>query len=336
MPAPALVPYADLRPMLAVRGDAVPSGEGWTHEVKWDGVRVLVAGGPDGVELRSRAGNVVTGGYPELAPVADRLGDAGTVLDGELVALVDGRPDFGALATRMHVRDARATAAHARRTPVTLLLFDVLRLDGDDLTGLPLAERRAVLEDLDLDWDDPVTGEPAGRVQVPAGYADGAALLAATREEGLEGIVSKRLSSRYEAGARSRAWLKFPHRARVSYVVGGWRVETGSTSRLGALLVGEPTPEGLRYRGRVGSGIAGRAGLLLAEQLAPLTRASSPFADAVPRVDAQGTTWVEPVLVVDVESLGTSTGGRLRQPSYRGLRSDLTPHDLPAQSRPGP
>ena len=153
-------------------------------------------------------------------------------------------------------------------------------------------------------------------------------LFEATRDQGLEGIVSKRRSSRYEFGVRSPHWLKFPHRRRTSWVVGGWRPETGSTTRLGAVLVGEPTPDGLLYRGRVGSGIAGRVGPMLLEALAPYAREDSPFADEVPRLDALGTHWVEPVLVVDVESLGLSTQQRLRQPSYRGLRPDLGPEDL--------
>jgi len=157
-------------------------------------------------------------------------------------------------------------------------------------------------------------------------------LVQATFEQGLEGVVSKELSSRYEFGARSRHWLKFAHRRRTSWVIGGWRLETDSTSRLGAVLVGEPTASGLVYRGRVGSGITGRTATLLKELLEPLARPTSPSADEVPRIDALGTRWVEPVVVIDVESLGFAGQGRLRQPSYRGLRTDLTPEDLEDQS----
>jgi bifunctional non-homologous end joining protein LigD len=110
--------------------------------------------------------------------------------------------------------------------------------------------------------------------------------------------------------------------------VGGWRPETDSQDRLGAVLVGQPGPDGLLYRGKVGSGIAGRKAVVLRETLAGLTRSSTPFADEVPRLDARGTTWVQPVLVVDIESLGASAQGRIRQPSYVGTRSDLTPEDL--------
>jgi bifunctional non-homologous end joining protein LigD len=153
-------------------------------------------------------------------------------------------------------------------------------------------------------------------------------LFDATRQQGLEGIVSKRLTSRYRPGQRSKDWLKFAHRRRDSYVVGGWRLETDSLDRLGAVLVGEPTSAGLLYRGRVGSGISGAKAVLLREVLGDLSRASTPFADEVPRLDARGTTWVEPVLVVEIESLGPSAQGRLRQPSYVGTRADLSPEDL--------
>ena len=309
-----------MRPMLATRGSHVPTGAGWSHEVKWDGMRVLVdvdrrRPGTSRVRLTSRNENDVSASFPELL---DLPGDD-LLLDGEVVAFADGIPTFGALADRMHVRNARKAAALAVANPVTLLLFDVLRVDGRDLTRLPLSERREILRGLDLNDD---------RWQTPPAYDDGAMLYEATREQGLEGIVSKRLDSRYELGQRSRHWLKFPHRRRESYVVGGWRPETGSAGRLGALLVGEPTAEGLVYRGRVGSGIAGTKGAALRALLDPIARPDSPFVDEVPRLDALGTHWVEPVLVVDVEALGLSPQQRLRQPAYQGIRADLMPDDL--------
>jgi bifunctional non-homologous end joining protein LigD len=164
--------------------------------------------------------------------------------------------------------------------------------------------------------------------QVPATYDDGDMLLEATAAQRLEGIVSKKRSSLYHPGRRSPDWLKFPHRAIGSYVVGGWRHETDSASRIGAVLVGEPTGDGLVYRGRVGSGIAGKEGQRLLGRLEPLVADASPFADQVPTVDAAGTVWVRPELVVDIAALGLTPAKRLRQPSYRGVRPDLTPDDL--------
>lgn len=305
--------------MLATRGDHVPPGDGWAHEVKWDGMRVLVEVRRSGVRVRSRNENDVTVSFPELQGLA-AAGLPDLVLDGEVVALGQGVPSFGALADRMHVRDAARAQRLARSNPVTLIVFDLLALDGAELLDRPLSERRARLEEVGLDdasW------------QVPPTYADGQLLLDAAGQQGLEGIVSKRLASRYHPGRRSRDWLKFPIRPTASYVVGGFRWETGSEHRLGAVLVGEPTADGLLFRGRVGSGIAGRAGVALAELLAPLRTTASPFSAELPRLDRQGTVWVEPRVVVDVQYLTFTTDGRLRQPAYRGVRTDLGPDDLP-------
>ncbi|GAB3781328.1 non-homologous end-joining DNA ligase [Nocardioides ungokensis] len=307
-----------MRPMLATPGRHVPTGPEWSHEVKWDGVRILadVTDGPDG-RFYSRNGNNVSAAWPDLVP--SPLGERDLLVDGEIIALnEDGLPDFRVVQERMHVRKHVQALRLAERVPATYMVFDLLRLDGRDLSARPLAERRELLTGLGIDsgW------------QVPAAYDDGPMLFDATRQQGLEGIVSKRLTSRYTFGQRSPHWLKFAHRQRLSYVVGGWRPQEGTTSRLAALLVGEPTADGLLYRGRVGSGIAGRTSAMLAELLAPLARSDSPFADEVPRVDALGTHWVEPVVVVDVDTHHTSRHQRLRQPSYQGVRSDLAPDDL--------
>ena len=303
-------------PMLATTGDHVP-GEGWVHEVKWDGMRVLVDRDATGLRIWSRNENDVTVSFPELGGLAATGRDF--LLDGEVVALGEGVPSFGALADRMHVRDANRAARLATTNPVTLIAFDLLRLDGEDLRSRPLRERRALLEDLGLDdvaW------------QVPPTYDDGAMLLDAAEQQGLEGIVSKRLASPYRAGQRSRDWLKFPIRPTGSFVIGGFRHETGSEHRIGAVLVGQPSGPGLRFVGRVGSGIAGKAGRLLTELLEPLRTDDSPFDAELPRLDRLGTVWVHPQLVVDVQYLALTRDGRLRQPAYRGVRTDLVPDDL--------
>lgn len=305
--------------MLASPTTAVPAGPEWLHEVKWDGMRVLADIHAGRLTLTSRAGNDVTVSFPELAPLADTFDDM--LLDGEVVALQDGRPSFGALADRMHVRDRAKAERLATVRPVTFMVFDVLRLLGRDVTTHPLAARRELLEQLDLHgrhW------------QVPPVYDDGQELFEATLEQGLEGVVSKRRASTYLPGRRSADWLKSPHRTSFSAVVGGWRPEkTNDSGRLGAVLLGRPDGHGgWHFAGRMGSGIAGRAATQLAAALAPHTRADSPFSDEVPRIDAVGATWVEPVVVVEARALEVTRDGRLRQPAYLGMRTDLTPDDL--------
>ena len=158
---------------------------------------------------------------------------------------------------------------------------------------------------------------------------DGVMLFEATLAQGLEGVVSKRRRSTYTFERRTDSWLKLAHRLNASFVVGGWRPQEGSSAgNLAALLVGEMTADGLLYRGRVGSGIGPKAGIQLTKLLAGRDAERSPFDDEVPKVDALGTHWVEPFLVIDVDSHATAKNQRLRQPSYRGVRADLSPEDL--------
>jgi bifunctional non-homologous end joining protein LigD len=310
-----------MKPMLATRGDHIPKGPEWTFEIKWDGIRALVEVVDGTVRIRSRNENDITVAWPELQALATLGHDV--LIDGEIVAFGNGVPSFGALADRMHVRDARKIAQLAEANPITLLAFDLLRLDGEDLSRRPLRARRELLESLGLE-----VPAIAAVVLVPTTYDDGQMLLEAAEAQGLEGIVSKRWSSVYHPGRRSRDWLKFPIRPTGSFVVGGYRHETDSAHRLGAVLVGEPTADGLVYRGRVGSGIAGKAGQRLGDLLRPLARETSPFATPIPRVDTLGTVWVEPEIIIDVQYLVITTDGRLRQPAYRGVRTDLDVADL--------
>ncbi len=303
--------------MLATKIDRVPSGPQWLHEVKWDGVRVLVDVRDGVVRMTSRNDNNVTAAWPELSDPP--LGDRDLLVDGEVIALNDrGIPDFRVLQHRMHLRNAQEVARLMASVPATLMVFDLLRLDGEDLADRPLEERRALLEELPL---------AESRWQVPAAYDDGEMLVQATRQQGLEGVVSKRRGSRYRFDTRSDDWRKLAHRHRGSFVIGGWRPQVGTSDRLAALLVGEQTPEGLRYRGRVGSGIGGATSTRLAALLEPHATDASPFADEVPRVDAEGTFWVEPRIVVDIDTHGLGYE-RLRQPSFQGVRDDLSPEDL--------
>ena len=308
-----------MRPMLASAGTAVPVGPQWAHEIKWDGMRLLADVADGRVRLSSRNENDVTSTFPELSTLAGPGMPDDMLLDGEVVALQAGLPSFSALSERMHVSNPRKVGTLTVTRPVTFMVFDLLRLGGVDLIAQPLAQRRAALERI---------GVAGPHAQVPPTYQDGVALQTATLEQRLEGVVSKRLSSRYRPGRRSPDWLKFAHRTSRSVVIGGWRLETGSASRLGSVLVGSPATDGLTYLGRVGSGLAGREQDRVLRALQGRSVDLSPFADEVPPMDAPGTLWVRPEVVIEVQSLGPSAQGRLRQPTYVGLRPDLSPDDV--------
>ncbi|MGI8665866.1 MAG: non-homologous end-joining DNA ligase [Jatrophihabitans sp.] len=308
--------------MLATAGSQ-PVGQHWSHEVKWDGMRVLAEITDSRLLLRSRTGRDITAGYPELQPIARVLKDA--VLDGEIIALRDGLPSFAALADRMHVEDARRAAELAEQQPVSVMTFDLLRLYGVELIGRPWTERRASLEQLELAG----TGWSCSPV-----YDDGPALLAATAEQGLEGVVAKRRRAAYQPGRRSGDWIKTAHRQHQACVVGGWRRLQGTSSdQLGGLLLGvSDDAGGFSYAGRVGSGISRDAGRRLRQLLDPLRRADSPFATEVPAIDADATIWCRPQVVIEVRHLHWTGSGRLRHPVYRGLRTDLDPGQVRRES----
>jgi bifunctional non-homologous end joining protein LigD len=300
-----------VEPMLATpaTGPAeLPRGPEWAYEVKWDGVRALADTTSGRLRLWSRNEREITAAYPELRGLSS-IRDG--VLDGEIVLMAEGIPSFTALAERMHVRDPRRAAALAAQRPVTFLVFDVLRLDGVDVTGYTYDKRRDALTQLEL----------PDRVDLSPVYPDGQELWEVTKQLGLEGVVAKRRSSRYVLGRRSPDWVKAPHRRTRAALVGGWRVETNGSGRMGAVLFGARDARGaLRFLGRAGSGLTGRRAAELQKLLVP--RTDSPFDDEVPAVDARGTLWCEPTVVVDTLYLARNPTGRLRQPVVRAVRTD--------------
>ena len=306
-----------LAPMLARAAPVaqIPQpAERWSFEVKWDGVRALAYVKPGRLRLESRNLREITDGYPELRGLLGDLGMREAVLDGEIVAFgPDGRPSFGLLQKRMHVTSASAVKRLAASTPVVYAIFDLLYLDGAPLMELEYSERRRRLEALEL-------GGPAWRV--PAVHAgDGERLLEATRAQGLEGIVAKRLDSRYEPGRRGGAWLKIKHTRRQELVIAGWLPGEGRRQeRVGALLMGHFESGELVYAGRVGTGFTERTLDDLAARLAPLRVAASPFA-RTPRLPREAV-FVAPELVAEVEFTEWTGDGVMRAPSFKGLRSD--------------
>jgi bifunctional non-homologous end joining protein LigD len=311
----------DLRfaPMTAVSGVLPADDEQWAFEVKWDGVRALTYVDGGGLRMESRNLLDITPRYPEVHGLADTIGSIGAVLDGEVVMFDEqGRPSFQRLQTRMHVTGPRDVERLMAQYPVVYMVFDVLWLAGQSIVGLPYTERRRLLERLKLHG-------PAW--QVPAHHVgDGAAMLAASRERGLEGVLAKRLDSLYEPGRRSRSWVKVKNVRRQEFVVGGWLEGTRNREgRIGALLVGYYEDGALRFAGKVGTGYTDRTLEELAATLSPLHRDTSPFADKVPYKQAH---WVDPALVAEVEFTEWTAGGTLRHPSYKGLRDDKASQDV--------
>jgi bifunctional non-homologous end joining protein LigD len=319
-----------VRPMLATAGTLPPEPdeEAWAFEMKWDGVRLVsYVGGRGGVRLMTRNDHEVLRTYPELAVLDDLLG-VPTILDGEVVALDSrsGRPDFGRLQQRMHVIDPVSVRGLVERVPVAYFAFDLLHLDGRDLVDVPYTARRELLEGLDLDG--------SGVVAVPPAFAgDGAAALAASRERQLEGVVCKRRDSRYEAGRRSRSWVKVKLLRTQEVVIGGWQPGEGRRAGgIGSLLLGIPGQDGLDFVGHVGTGFTEAMLADLAAQLAPTRRGTSPFAAELPRPVARDAVYVEPTLVGEVAFGEWTQDDRLRHPVWRGLRDDKSPADVVRES----
>jgi bifunctional non-homologous end joining protein LigD len=307
-------------PMLATAGQ-VPRGPGWAFEFKWDGVRAVVATAGDAMRLTSRLGNDVTAGYPDLAGIGVLTGGRPALLDGEIVALdAAGRPDFGLLQDRMHVR--HPTPELQSRIPVSFYAFDLLHLDGRSLLAATYDERRAQLAEL----------APSGRVLVPPSFpdVDGAQLLEIARGHGLEGVVAKRRAGRYEAGRRSASWVKTALVRTLEVLVGAWTPGEGRRARtFGSLLLGAHDADGrLRYLGHVGTGFTDSVLDGLLARMAPLRRQDSPFDEVVPREHARHARWVEPVLVGEVEYRLITRDGRLRHAAWRGLRPDRAPEEV--------
>ena len=312
-----------VKPMLATTGK-LPGGGDWAYEIKWDGVRALayVEGGT--VHLESRNLLDITARYPELGGLPGAVSASEAILDGEVVAFDEnGKPSFSTLQRRMHVGDPHAVRAHVSATPILYAVFDVLFVDGRSLMDQPWEDRREVLEDLLAAGD---------RWRVPAAHADGAALAAASREQGLEGIVAKRIKSLYVPGRRSPDWVKVKNIRRQEVVIGGWLPGGGRREgTIGAIIVGVYEGDDLRFTGKVGTGFTDAELDRLSGIFAPLARPTSPFVNKVPYKLAR---YVEPTLIAEVEFTEWTPDGMLRHPSYKGLRDDKSPHEVIREPTP--
>jgi bifunctional non-homologous end joining protein LigD len=304
-------PHAgDLAPMLATEGSVenLKSAQ-WAFEGKWDGYRVLVDANRGTLNVRSRRGREVTHEYPQFEALAADLADHHVILDGEAVALDEsGVPSFSEMQNR------------ARSTRVEFWAFDILHLDGRSLLRAKYSDRRRLLEAL----------AAAGGVIVPDLLpGDGPAALEFARKKKWEGVIAKKRDSTYQPGRRSSSWIKDKIWCTQEVVIGGWRQgEGGRSSGIGALVLGIPEDGGLHFAGRVGTGFTEKDLANLKGILKPLETDESPFNTRLPTQDAKGVTFVRPELVGEVRYSERTSDGRLRQPSWRGLRPDKTPDEV--------
>ena len=298
-------------PMLAMSSDALPHGEGWVYEPKWDGFRAIVTLEGGDARLTSRNGNDLTERFKAAARAAERgfrTGDG--VFDAEICALDEqGRSRFSLL------QQGQGTLA--------LVVYDVLEVDGEPLIDLPLSERRKRLEEL--------VDQRAGGLVLSPQFDDGEALLRAAREQELEGVVAKRLDSPYFPGRRGPEWRKVKVRGRQEVVIAGHTKGQGRRSGgFGALVVGVHEAGGLRWAGNVGTGFTDSEIQRLLRLLEPLRREDSPFTEVpkMPRVKKSDVVWVEPKFVAEVEFAEWTSEGRLRAPVYMGVREDKPAEDV--------
>lgn len=303
------------RPMRAELSDRRDfSAGGWVFERKLDGVRALAVREGGTERLLSRSGRRVDATYPEIVEALSAQGCTDFTVDGEIVAFAGGRTDFARLQQRMQLSTERQ--ARASGVAVTYYVFDLLRLDGTDLTRLPLRTRKSLLRRA-LDFHEPLrftTHRNEG----------GQELLDQACARGWEGLIAKRADGRYQS-RRSPDWLKLKCAGGQELVVGGFTEPAGSRVGFGALLVGYYEGGALRYAGKVGTGYDHATLVTLRRGLDRLEARRSPFADPVRE---RGAHWVEPRLVAQIGFTEWTRDGMLRHPRFLGLRDDKKPEDV--------
>jgi DNA ligase D-like protein (predicted ligase) len=298
------------QPMKAVLTDERFSDPEWIYERKLDGIRCLAFKGDANVSLRSRNDLSLNGRFPEIAEALADDSATNFTIDGEVVAFDGPQTSF-----------ARLQQRGERPTPVFFYVFDIVRADGEDVTRLPLRERKALLRKA-LAFDDPI------RLTAHRNR-DGEAFYEEACRKGWEGLIAKRADSPYTHG-RSRDWLKFKCSAEQELVIGGYTAPRGSRTDLGALLLGYYDDGKLRYAGKVGTGFTRATLHELAAALKPLRRDGSPFADEIRERDV---TWAEPELVAQVGFSEWTRDGRLRHPRFLGLRDDKAAREVVREAR---
>lgn len=307
---------------LATLVDAPPEGPEWLHEQKFDGYRIVAQLDHGAVQLLSRRFKDWTAAFPTVASAVAKLPAERAVIDGEVAAVLpDGRTSFQAL-------------QNAATADIAYFVFDLLALDGEDLTALPLEQRKARLAKL----VKPARGKPGVLRYSDHVVGRGGELFELACRRGLEGIVSKRRDRPYQPG-RSAAWLKTKCLLRQELVIGGFTDPEGSRVGVGALLVGYYDAGRLVYAGKVGTGFSQAVLVDLRTQLDALARERSAFSPEPPRAWTGGSRhWVEPELVAEIAFSEWTNDGRLRHPSFQGLRRDKPAREVvrEAPAHPSP
>ena len=302
-------------PMLATLTQDRFSDPAWIFERKLDGVRAIAVHDGRGASLWSRTEKRMDATYPELVDALSARTRANTVVDGEIVAFDGPQTSFARLQGRIGLHDP--DAARATGIPVFLYLFDVLVLDGRDVTGLPLRERKRLLRDA-VDFGDSLRMSTHRNTE-------GEAYLQEACRRGWEGLVAKRADAPYRPGRRSPDWLKLKCVHEQELVVGGWTDPQRSRTGFGALLVGYYADGDLRYAGKVGTGFDHRVLAGLSVRFRELAADRSPFAEPVRE---KGAHWLRPELVAQIGFSEWTRDGKLRHPRYLGLRDDKAPQDV--------
>jgi bifunctional non-homologous end joining protein LigD len=330
-PPPGFEPLPrQLAPMLATAGVLPPDGDAWAFEFKWDGIRVLLWVDGGRPRALSRAGREITTSFPELREVAAAVGSDQVVLDGEIVVLDEsGRPSFSRLQHRLNLASANDVKQAALRHPISLVVFDLLHLNGRSVLALPYDQRRVLLEQLEL--SGPQWGITPSFTDTP-----GSDVLRSAVGLGMEGVVAKRRASIYRPGVRSRDWIKVKSQRTQEVVIGGWTAGKGERhATFGALLLGVPAEGGgrrLDYVGKVGTGFSERTRRDLLATLGRLVRKTSPFVGALPAPVESTATWVRPATVGEVTFTEWTTDGLFRHPVWRGIRPDKSAGEVRRES----
>lgn len=310
-----------ITPMLAKLETKLPAtDDAFGFEFKWDGIRALayVEGGR--VKLQSRTGEDITPRYPEVHAMGRALGSREVILDGEVVALDEkGRPSFEEIQQRMGLTGENEIRRKMKEVPVTYMIFDLVWQEGHSLMNEPYADRRKALAQLELtgaSWQTP-----------PFEKGGGQAMLQASERAGLEGVMAKRLDSKYEPGRRSGVWMKIKNHNRQELVIAGWLEGEGKRRGYpGALLVGYYRDKKLVYAGKVGTGFTDRTLDELNAKLKPLAIKESPFEEGA--APPRAAHFVKPKLVADFEFVEWTRGGQLRAPSFKGFRNDKSAKEV--------